>query len=197
MRAWIAIVLAVGCGGGAIHVIEKRPLVVTADMPAQAPPPKADPPPKRVVVKKDRIEVNQVIEFEPSSWKVTEDSQTILDEIAKVMNDHPEVKKVRIEGHTDNQGDAAHNLSLSHKRANNIMHYLVAHGVDANRLDAKGFGDTKPIADNATDEGRAQNRRVVFVIVERSDKGSKADKTDKDDKDDSADDDKGSKDDDK
>jgi outer membrane protein OmpA-like peptidoglycan-associated protein len=188
MRAWIAIALVWGCGGS-IHVIEKRPLVVTASAPA-APPPKPEPPPKRVVVKKDRIEVNQVIEFETSSWKVTQDSQSILDEIAKVMTDHPEVKKVRIEGHTDNQGDSAHNLSLSHKRANNIMRYLVAHGVDANRLVAEGYGDTKPIADNATEEGRAQNRRVVFVIVERSaDKADKADKDDGDDKSDSKDDD--------
>jgi outer membrane protein OmpA-like peptidoglycan-associated protein len=183
MRVWIAIAFAAGCGGS-IHVIEKRPLIVTAEAPAQPPPPKPDPPPKRVVVKKDRIEVNQVIEFEPSSWKVTDDSQGILDEIAKVMGDHPEVKKVRIEGHTDNQGDAAHNLSLSHKRANNIMRYLVAHGVDASRLVAQGYGDSKPIADNGTDEGRAQNRRVVFVILERNDKAGKGDGDDSSDGDD-------------
>jgi outer membrane protein OmpA-like peptidoglycan-associated protein len=180
MRLWIAITLASGCGGGMVHVIEKKPLLVTAEAPA-APKPAAKPP-KRVVVKKDRIEVNQIIQFEPSSWKVTEDSQPILDDIAKAMVTHPEVKKVRIEGHTDNAGDAAHNLSLSRKRANNIMRYLVEHDVDANRLVAEGYGDSKPIADNGTEEGRAQNRRVMFVIVERS--ADKADKPDKDDDDD-------------
>jgi outer membrane protein OmpA-like peptidoglycan-associated protein len=164
MRFWLAIVLACGCGGGTVHLKEKKPLVVSAGAPA--PPP--EPKPEKVEVKQDRIEVKEIIQFETSSWKVTEESHAILDEIAKVMTAHPEVKKVRIEGHTDNEGDSAHNLSLSRKRANNIMKYLVEHGVDAARLVAEGYGDTKPVAPNDTEEGRAQNRRVVFVIVDKA-----------------------------
>src|SRR5262245_10669243 len=141
--AWLAIALA-GCGGGLIHVKEAKPVIVTGTAPAADPPPK----PEKVAVKEDRIEVKEVIQFEPSSWKVTEDSHSILDEIAKVLGKHPEIKKVRIEGHTDNDGDAAHNLSLSRKRANNIMKYLVEKGgVEQARLTAEGYGDSKPIAD--------------------------------------------------
>jgi outer membrane protein OmpA-like peptidoglycan-associated protein len=77
----------------------------------------------------------------------------------------PELKHLSIEGHTDAQGQAERNLDLSQRRANSVKTWLVAHGVDDARLDAKGFGQTKPIADNRTSQGRAQNRRVEFVIV--------------------------------
>src|SRR5947208_1151055 len=107
-RVWIALALA-GCGGGTVHVKETKPVVITGSAPeAEKPPP--EKPPEKVVVKDDKIEVKEIIQFEPSSWKVTEDSKPILDEVAKVMKKHPEIKKVRIEGHTDNEGDAAHNL---------------------------------------------------------------------------------------
>ena len=166
-RAWVAIALA-ACGGGLIHVKETKPVVVTGTAPAAADPP-PEKPPEKITVKQDRIEVNEIIQFEPSSWKVTKDSHAILDELGKALAKHPEIKRVRIEGHTDNQGDAAHNLSLSRKRANNIMKYLVeTAGVEAKRLAAEGYGNTKPVANNDTDEGRAKNRRVVFVIVERA-----------------------------
>jgi outer membrane protein OmpA-like peptidoglycan-associated protein len=182
MRLWILIAFACGCGGGMVHVVENKPLLVTAQPPPKPEPEKPPPPPKRVVVKKDRIEVKEIIQFEPSSWKVTKESRTILDEIAQAMVSHPEVKKVRIEGHTDNDGDSAHNMSLSRKRANNIMRYLVEQHVEPGRLTAEGYGDTKPIADNSTDDGKAQNRRVVFVIVERGPEPADKSSDDDDDK---------------
>jgi outer membrane protein OmpA-like peptidoglycan-associated protein len=78
---------------------------------------------------------------------------------------HPEVAKVVVEGHTDSAGPAAFNLELSQRRAAAVKAWLVQKGgVAAGRIEAKGYGPRKPIADNATSEGRAKNRRVVFVI---------------------------------
>jgi outer membrane protein OmpA-like peptidoglycan-associated protein len=72
-----------------------------------------------------------------------------------------------VEGHTDNQGPAAHNLDLSKRRAASVMKYLTDHGVDASRLTSEGYGDTQPIADNKTAKGREQNRRVEMKILEQ------------------------------
>ena len=89
----------------------------------------------------------------------------ILDNVAKVLSAHPEIANVRVEGHTDNRGGEAHNQELSQRRANAVVKYLAKKGVDKARLVPLGFGQSKPIADNATTEGRATNRRVEFVIV--------------------------------
>jgi len=71
--------------------------------------------------------------------------------------------KLRVEGHTDNQGSAAANQALSEKRAQAVVAWLVAHGTNASRLAAKGMGQTMPVADNSTQDGRAKNRRVELV----------------------------------
>lgn len=82
--------------------------------------------------------------------------------IVKVMRNNPGLK-FEIDGHTDNSGQSTHNLTLSQQRAASVKKQLVSMGIDASRLTTKGFGDTKPIADNNTPEGRANNRRVEFV----------------------------------
>lgn len=104
------------------------------------------------------------IEFESGKDIITKDSYTILDKVVDVLNEFPDYK-LRISGHTDNVGKAETNLLLSHRRAQATMKYLVDHGIDASRLDAAGYGDQKPVADNATAEGRAKNRRVEFEII--------------------------------
>ena len=87
-------------------------------------------------------------------------SRPILDDVAQVMKDRPDLK-IRVEGHTDDQGSDDANLKLSQDRAETVKAYLVKnHGVAANRLTAEGFGDTKPLAPNTDEEGRAKNRRV-------------------------------------
>jgi outer membrane protein OmpA-like peptidoglycan-associated protein len=82
------------------------------------------------------------------------------------MTEHKEIKKVSIEGHTDNTGKADKNLALSQKRVDAVKAYLVKKGVDASRLTAVAYGDTKPVGDNKTAAGRAENRRVEFKVGE-------------------------------
>lgn len=77
------------------------------------------------------------------------------------------VKKITVEGHTDNRGDKATNQALSEARARAVSDYLVAQGVEQSRVDAVGFGDAKPIAPNLTARGRELNRRVEFIVVEK------------------------------
>ncbi len=85
--------------------------------------------------------------------------------IAKIIKESPSFH-VQVDGHTDNVGKPESNMKLSQDRAEAVVQYLVSKkGVDANRLSAKGFGDTQPIADNKTDKGRAKNRRVDFTVT--------------------------------
>jgi OmpA-OmpF porin, OOP family len=89
-----------------------------------------------------------------------------MNKLAEIMKQHPELKKVNIEGHTDNTGKADKNLALSQKRCDAVKAYLVKKGISADRLSAVGYGDTKPSADNATPAGRTANRRVDFKVGE-------------------------------
>jgi len=102
------------------------------------------------------------IHFDTGKAAILPDSEAALGEIVKLLQQNAELK-LRVEGHTDNQGSAAANQALSEKRAQAVVAWLTAHGVAANRLTAKGFGQTKPIEDNGTEDGRAKNRRVELV----------------------------------
>jgi outer membrane protein OmpA-like peptidoglycan-associated protein len=93
-------------------------------------------------------------------------SQEQLQNIASILKAFPKVH-ARIGGYTDNSGNAAANLELSQERATNVMNQLVALGVNASRLDAKGYGADHPVADNSTDEGRAKNRRISLRVTEK------------------------------
>jgi outer membrane protein OmpA-like peptidoglycan-associated protein len=105
----------------------------------------------------------QGIQFESGKDIIKKSSYSILDQVVKVMNDNPEYK-LKINGHTDSQGDDNMNMTLSDKRANAVKTYLVDKGIDSERLSAAGFGETLPVADNNTADGRAKNRRVEFVV---------------------------------
>ena len=87
-------------------------------------------------------------------------------EVPQLMQDNPTVK-IQIEGHTDNVGTAADNMKLSENRAKAVVNYIVSKNISITRLTSKGFGATKPIADNKTDEGKAQNRRTELKVVAR------------------------------
>lgn len=104
------------------------------------------------------------VQFETGKDVITTESFPILDNVVKVMKNNP-AYKLEINGHTDNQGDDAMNLDLSKRRAAAVKKYLAGKGVEENRMKDQGFGETKPVADNNTAEGRAKNRRVEFKIV--------------------------------
>ena len=102
------------------------------------------------------------INFETGKSDIKPESQTIVDQIAEMLKSNPTLKII-VEGHTDNSGSLAANQTLSENRAMSVMNALIAKNIDKGRLSAKGWGQTKPIADNSTEEGRAQNRRVEVV----------------------------------
>ena len=119
-----------------------------------------------VVVTKEKIELKETVFFDSGKDTIQKRSFSLLDQIALVLKAHPEVKKVRIEGHTDSDGPDDKNLDLSKRRARAVLTALVARAVDVDRLDSEGFGETKPIADNKTKVGKATNRRVELAIVQ-------------------------------
>jgi outer membrane protein OmpA-like peptidoglycan-associated protein len=123
---------------------------------------------KLVVVKKDRIEIKKQIKFGTSSAKIIgKESFAILGDVAQALRDTPAIKKMRIEGHTDSVGNDTANLRLSQKRADSVMAQLIKLGIDPGRLEAVGFGETRPIASNATKAGRAENRRIEFNVADQ------------------------------
>jgi outer membrane protein OmpA-like peptidoglycan-associated protein len=133
-----------------------------------APGPHTDDPktngcPKAAIVN-GQIRISEQVKFATGSAKILHDSDELLLAVVKVMVDHPEVKHVRIEGHTDNVGKAAMNKRLSKERAQSVMAWLVMHGISTARVSAEGFGMDRPIDDNTTEAGRKNNRRVEFHI---------------------------------
>lgn len=104
------------------------------------------------------------IHFDTGKATILPDSESLLNEIVKMMQQNTDVK-LSVEGHTDNVGGAASNQALSEKRAQAVVTWLTGHGVAAARLKSKGWGQTKPVADNSTDDGRGKNRRVELVKI--------------------------------
>ena len=102
------------------------------------------------------------IHFDTGKATILPDSADTLKQIVLLLQQTPDLK-LRVEGHTDNQGNAAANQTLSEKRALAVVAWLTSNGVAAGRLTAKGYGQTKPVADNATEDGRAKNRRVELA----------------------------------
>jgi outer membrane protein OmpA-like peptidoglycan-associated protein len=124
--------------------------------------------PKNASVKVEgkEIKISKQIHFETDSAKILGDSNGLLEEIADVLQSHPGIRKVEIQGHTDNTGTRDHNLQLSDARASSVKTWLVGAGVDGGRLVPKGYGQDRPLAPNVTAANRARNRRVQFIILE-------------------------------
>lgn len=104
------------------------------------------------------------IYYTTNSSELTEASKVVLDVLIDFLNDNPNIK-IEIQGHTDNVGKYEDNLTLSNNRAHSVYNYLVQNYIQPDRLTYKGYADKKPVADNKTEEGRAKNRRTVFVIT--------------------------------
>lgn len=119
-----------------------------------------------VLIEDGKILIIGKIQFQTGSTEIDQNSDPLLDQIAQALDANPQVKKIRIEGHTDNIGGTALNQKLSEERAASVKKALVKRGVDGDRLETRGYGETRPIAPNASPGGRQKNRRVEFVIVE-------------------------------
>ena len=121
---------------------------------------------KLVVVTQNKIELKQKVYFATARTRILARSFRLLNEVGSALKDNPKIH-VRIEGHTDSRGSDAYNLRLSQGRANSVRLYLIRRGIDAARMEAKGYGESNPIASNRTRTGRAQNRRVEFTITKQ------------------------------
>jgi outer membrane protein OmpA-like peptidoglycan-associated protein len=119
-----------------------------------------------VTVKREKIEIKQQVHFATAKFRVLPDSFPLLNQVVQVLNDYPKMR-VSIEGHTDSVGGEAPNLRLSQRRAEAVLDYFVSKGISPERLEAIGFGPTKPIASNKTASGRARNRRTEFRVLVR------------------------------
>ena len=118
----------------------------------------------RVTVRNGKMVIFGKIQFASGSDAILPKSEQLVDEMARALKEHPEFKKVEIQGHTDSTGDEFYNLKLGQERAESVKRALVKRGVAQHRLEAKGYGEGNPIAPNITLAGRAKNRRVEFVI---------------------------------
>ena len=106
------------------------------------------------------------VNFSINSAELNNRSKNVIDGFYEFLFDNPEIK-VEIQGHTDNVGNDKFNMVLSRDRAKSVYEYLIARGISASQITSRGYGETKPIATNKTEEGRAQNRRTVFVIIKK------------------------------
>jgi len=121
-------------------------------------------PAPRAVLTEKKIEIGDSVYFDSSKATIQARSFGLLDEVAQILVENPRVALLSIEGHTDSTGAAAMNRKLSQQRAEAVKTYLVSKGVAAERLEARGHGPDRPIADNGTVAGRAKNRRVEFLV---------------------------------
>ena len=112
----------------------------------------------------DRITIHDKVYFALNEARLLPESTAVLTAVARVLADHPEIGKIRVEGHTDARGPAKFNAELSQERADAVRGWLISHGVDASRLEAKGYGSSQPLV--ADPEAEA-NRRVEFMLVNR------------------------------
>jgi OmpA-OmpF porin, OOP family len=123
-------------------------------------------PEPRAKLVASQIVISEQVQFETGTAVIRPESDALLTDVARELGDHAEVKLVEVAGHTDSTGSAELNRRLSAERAHAVMAWLVAHGIAPVRLAAKGYGPDRPLADNATEEGRAKNRRVEFRVLE-------------------------------
>ncbi len=122
--------------------------------------------PTRVTFTTQKLQLKEKVMFATGKATIDQRSYPLLDDVATALLAHQEAKKVRVEGHTDSTGSAKLNQKLSQDRADSVKTYLVQKGVDPGRLEAKGFGSSRPIASNKTADGREENRRVDFVVTD-------------------------------
>jgi len=125
-------------------------------------------PDKVLDVSCERIDLGgEKIFFDLDKARIKPVSFAVLDKVVETLKSYPDIRLVRIEGHTDSQGSAEYNVDLSQRRVESVRDRLIERGIDGRRLVARGYGEERPIDTNRTKEGRANNRRVEVVILER------------------------------
>ncbi|HTJ82317.1 MAG TPA: OmpA family protein [Polyangiaceae bacterium] len=123
--------------------------------------------PKLVRVTDKEILILEQVQFDTGKATIKPVSNPLLDSVAQVLKEHPEILKLEVQGHTDNKGSKQLNAKLSDDRAKSVRDALIKRGIDGGRLTAKGYGPDVPIADNKTEDGRQKNRRVQFIVTEK------------------------------
>jgi OmpA-OmpF porin, OOP family len=158
--------VAAGCGGTTTFQ-DTTPIRIAVAAPE--PPPKvADAPvQKKVELRNNRIEISDKIQFALDKSEILPVSFSLLDEVAKVIQENPHVQQISIEGHASDEGDDQYNLSLSKARAEAVRVYLTKKGVAEERLSSTGLGETRPLLPNDSPEGREKNRRVEFHVTKQ------------------------------
>jgi outer membrane protein OmpA-like peptidoglycan-associated protein len=132
--------------------------------PREAEPPAPPPPaPAPTPVAKQKL-VLRGVPFDFDKATLRADARPVLDETARVLSERPTLR-ISVEGHTDAKGSDAYNARLSERRAQAVVDYLAKAGVARDRLEAHGFGESRPIADNESEDGRARNRRVELRVL--------------------------------
>lgn len=119
----------------------------------------------RVVVLADRVDIRDKVFFDLDSATIKAESYRILDDVAGTLENHPELRLVEVQGHTDDQGADDYNLQLSQKRAEAVRKYLIGQGIEPDRLVARGYGEGQPLQPGTSEDAREVNRRVVFRIL--------------------------------
>lgn len=135
--------------------------------PPPPPPPTPTPSPESLPAPSAKRLVLRGVNFDYDKSDIRPDSRPVLDEAADVLDAHPGVR-ISVEGHTDSRGTDAYNEKLSVRRAEAVFRYLVNRGVVPDRMEVIGYGETRPVADNENDTGRAENRRVELHVVKGS-----------------------------
>jgi len=118
---------------------------------------------KKIVIKRDKLELREKIQFDWDKATLKEESYPVLDEVVVALNDN-KAFRVQVDGHASAEGTDDHNQTLSEQRAEAVLDYLASHGISRDRLVSKGFSSSEPLASNTTEEGRETNRRVEFVV---------------------------------
>lgn len=113
-----------------------------------------------------KIVILRPVFFATDEDVILEQSFPVLEAVADALRAQPHIKKIRVEGHTDDRGKKEHNMDLSERRARSVRRFLIERGIAPERIEAQGFGPTRPIQSNKTAKGRAANRRVDFVIID-------------------------------
>ena len=165
MRFLLAAVLA-AAGCSQLMPAPKQEPFPLIEVKATRPPPGPD----RVVLTPSNIAIMDKVQFETGKADIKSESHALLDEVAKVLKANPQIEVVSVEGHTDSTGSPDFNRKLSQQRAESVAKYISTKGVKAARMEPKGFGPDRPIADNETDAGKEANRRVEFNIIKQGPK---------------------------